>query len=404
MRHVGRAATAVLMSITLLAGTLGAGTATAAPDRERVQAAMNAAVAAGVTGVLAAVDDRHGDWEGSSGSGDIRSGRVPDPDGRFRIASTSKTFTATVVLTLAQDGRFDLDDPVGEYLPGLLPYPERITIRQLLQHTSGLPRDLPPGLTWRSAEEIDKERFHSFTPAEVVKAATSQPLRFEPGTSWAYSNIGYTVLAMLAERVSGKPLERLLAERVLRPAGLHDTLLVRNFPFVPHAAMRGYEQLYEPPRGLTDVTVYNYSRYFGSGSMLSTAEDLNRFYDALLRGKLLDGAMLAEMKKTVPALDSEGDYAGFDYGLGLLHLPGGTLCEGSPPLWGHNGSLPGYATWSMHDEHAGTQITTAANRNLSLSAEAHNARTRVMASAFCDTTPDVTTLNRIESGVLAPTA
>ncbi|WP_307849771.1 serine hydrolase domain-containing protein [Qaidamihabitans albus] len=380
MRHAIRKTATVLTCSALLAGALSTGTATAAtPDR--IQDAMDATVSAGMPGVLAVTADDGREWSGTSGVGDVRTERAPRTDGRIRTGSVSKTFTATLVLQLADEGRIGLDDRISEYLPGLLPYAEPITVRQLLQHTSGLPRDLPPEATWASLPEVDTERFTHFAPTKVVELSTRQPLLFEPGTDWRYSNTGYTVLALLVEKVSGQRMERLLKERVLRPLGLHRTALVRDFPFLPHAAARGYEQLYEPPRPLTDVTTYNYSRYFGSGSVISTAAELNRFFGALLGGELLSEGMLAQMKRTVPARNLEGDYAGFDYGLGLMRLPLEAMCPGEPAVWGHNGSLPGYGTWSMHSEDGDTRITTAVNQNITAPPSPW---TLVMVSAFCE--------------------
>ncbi|EHR49140.1 penicillin-binding protein, beta-lactamase class C [Saccharomonospora marina XMU15] len=384
MRHAVRFAATVISCAVIATVAPGIPSAAAPPGQADVRAAMDQAVETGTPGVIAAVVDHTGRWSAGSGVGDVHTGREPRQRGRFRIASVSKTFTATLVLQLVQEGRIGLDDPVAGHLPGLLPYPEPITVRQLLQHTSGLPRDLPPELGWQSLPEVDTERFVSLTPEQVVRSATADtPLRFEPGTSWAYSNIGYTVLAMLVEKITKQPIEVALADRILRPLRLFDTELVRDQPLLTRAAGHGYEQLYQPPRGLTDVTVYNYSRYFGSGSMVSTTTDVNRFFRALLRGRLLSADTLAQMKQTVPALDGNGEYAGFDYGLGLARLPLPPCGEGTF-VWGHDGSLPGFGTYSLHDESASTQITTVGTRNITAPIDSLVARFQVAAAAFCE--------------------
>jgi D-alanyl-D-alanine carboxypeptidase len=345
------------------------------------QAAMDATVRAGIPGMLAVARDSGRGWRGTSGVGDVRSGAKLDAEGRFRIGSVSKTFVATLVLKLVAAGRLRLDDPISNYLPGLLPYPEPITVRQLLQHTSGLPRDLAVQFSWATLEEVDTERFVHFDETEAVHDSTIQPLLFPPGTSWSYSNTGYNVLAMLVEKLTGKRLERALADGITGPLRLRDTFLPRDFPFVPDAATHGYEQLY--PTGLTDVTTYNYSRYFGAGDVISSASDLNRFFHALLGGDLLPPDLLSQMKTTVPALTPDGQYAGFDYGLGLMRIPLHGICGTDQVVWGHGGDVFGFNTWSMHTEHADQQITTLANQDLTAPPDAAGRRILVMVNEFC---------------------
>jgi D-alanyl-D-alanine carboxypeptidase len=371
----------VIIAVVLSVAVAGTPAAGAAVDRR--QAALDAVVAAGIPGMLGVAADPAGGWRGTSGVGDLRTGRRPDASGRFRIGSVSKTFIATLVLTLAGQGRLRLDDPVGRYLPGLLPYPQPITVRQLLQHTSGLPRDLAPQYTWTTLPEVDSERFVHFGEAEAVHDSTVQPLLFAPGTGWSYSNTGYNVLAMLAERVGHAPLERLLATDIAGPLRLRDTFLPRDFPLVPHPAVHGYEQLYPAPHPLTDLTVYNYSRYFGAGDIVSSAADLNRFFHALLGGKLLPAAMLRQMETTVPAVQ-DGVYTGFDYGLGLMRIDLGRICgAGGPVVWGHAGDVFGFNTWSLHTVRADEQISTSANWDLTAPLAAQLLRVRVAVNEFC---------------------
>src|SRR5882757_3002632 len=249
----------------------GAGTAGAATDPR--QTALDNAAQAGNIGIVAAASDPTGSWRGRAGVGDIATGAKPDTGGRFRIGSVSKTFTATLVLRLAAQGKLGLDDPISKYLPGLLPYPEPITIRQLLQHTSGLPRDLAPQYTWTTLAEIDTERFVHFGEVEAINDSTVQPLLFPPGTNWSYSNTGFNVLALLVEKLTGRRFEQVLADWITGPLRLRDTFLPRDFPLVPDPAMHGYEQLYPQPQGPTDVTAYNLTRYFGAGDIVSSTAD-----------------------------------------------------------------------------------------------------------------------------------
>ncbi|MEU5263095.1 serine hydrolase domain-containing protein [Amycolatopsis sp. NPDC021455] len=362
-----------------------AGTGTAAAETDPRQAALDSAVRAGNVGMIAIAADPAGRWRGRAGAGDVVTGAKPDIAGRFRVGSVSKTFTATLVLKLAAKGRLALDDPISKYLPGLLPYPEPITVRQLLQHTSGLPRDLAPEYTWMTLPEVDTERFVHFGEVEAIHDSTVQPLLFPPGTSWSYSNTGYNVLALLVEKLTGRRFEQVLADWITGPLHLTDTFLPRDFPFVPDPAVRGYEQLYPAPHGLTDVTAYNLSRYIGAGNIISSATDLNRFFHALLGGELLPAGLLAQMKTTVPWPGTNGRLG---YGLGLMRLSLAGICgPGAPDVWGHGGDVPGYNTWSMSDETGARRITVASSPDLTASPEAASGRVLVMVTEFC--TPDV---------------
>ncbi|MEU3627646.1 serine hydrolase [Amycolatopsis coloradensis] len=361
-------ACAALLSVTALP-------AAAAGKTDPRQTAMDVAVAAGIPGMVAVADD----FRGVSGVASIERPGKPDASGRWRVGSVSKVFVATLVLQLAGEKHVGLDEPVQRYLPGLLPYPEPITVRQLLQHTSGLPRDLLPEDSWATVTgpEVDTERFEHFDSDDQIRLSTKQPLQFKPGTSWAYSNTGYNVLGLLVEKTTRKPLERVLAERITGPLHLRDTSLPRDFPFLIGPAARGYEQLYDAPRGLTDVTTYNYSRYFGAGGVVSSGADLNRFFEALLGGRLLPADLLAQMKKTVPA-------DGMEYGLGLmkLNLKSAGICAEDITIWGHGGDLPGFNTLSFRDD-AGKNISTLATVDLTASPDAKLKRQLPMISEFC---------------------
>ncbi|GAA4541046.1 serine hydrolase domain-containing protein [Amycolatopsis samaneae] len=361
----------------VIGAALCTGTAHATTDPR--QAAMDAAVASGVPGMVAVAPD----WRGAGGVRQAGGTGKPDPSGRFRIASVSKSFVATLVLQLVGEHRVSLDDVVQDRLPGLLPYPEPITVRQLLQHTSGVPRDLAPEDGWGSLPEIDTERFVHFDAAEQVRLSTKQPLLFKPGTKWSYSNTGYNVLGLLVEKITHQPLARVLAGRITGPLGLRDTFHPGDFPFLPHAAAHGYEQLYPAPHARTDVTTYNYSRYFGAGQIVSSAGDLNRFFRALFDGKLLPPAQLAEMKKTVRAVDVTFGDMGLDYGLGLMKLDLGAACGKPAVVWGHAGDLPGFNTLSFVADSGPKQISTLATVDLTANKEQALKRQLPFVAEFC---------------------
>jgi D-alanyl-D-alanine carboxypeptidase len=338
--------------------------------------ALGQVVAGGVPGAYAAVVEQGDAWRGSAGVGDLRTGRAPDARGRIRVASVTKTFVATVVLQLVGEGRLGLDDPIADHLPGLLPYAEPITVRQLLSHTSGVPRDIAH---WQTIEEIDTKRWEAFTPPQLVRLATDGvALLFPPGTGFSYSNVGYTVLGMLVERLTGRALAGELERRVFRPLHLRDTSFPVYQPFLARPAARGYEQLYGET--LTDVTTYVWSRLWASGNMISSPDDLNRFFRALLGGRLLPDHLLAEMKDARP--ESIGP---FGYGLGLMNWP--SPC-GGPDWWGHGGDLPGYNTWSLHTTDLTRQVSAGMNQDITAPVATHQAMLlSVVPAALCDEVP-----------------
>jgi D-alanyl-D-alanine carboxypeptidase len=371
-----RRAGVVVGLVAVLAAGLVSG-AQASPGSP-VRDALGQVVAGGVPGAYAAVVDEGDTWRGSAGVGDLRTGRAPDARGRIRVASVTKTFVATVVLQLVGEGRLGLDDPVADHLPGLLPYAEPITVRQLLSHTSGVPRDIAH---WQTLEEVDTKRWEAFTPPQLVRLATDgQPLLFPPGTGFSYSNVGYTVLGMLVERVTGRSLAGELERRVFRPLHLRDTSFPTYQPFVVNPAARGYERLYGETAPLTDVTTYVWSRLWASGNLISSPDDLNRFFRALLGGHLLPDDLLAQMKDARP--ESIGP---FGYGLGLMHWP--SPCGGED-WWGHGGDLPGYNTWSLHTTDLTRQVSAGMNQDITAPAASHeNMVFTVIPSALCDEVP-----------------
>jgi D-alanyl-D-alanine carboxypeptidase len=329
---------------------------------ERAQAIVDA----GAPGVVIEVSDEDGARSGTAGVGNLRTGAEPDPDGRFRTGSLTKSFTATMVLQLVEEGLVDLDAPVDDYLPGLLPYEEPVTVRELLQHRSGLYNYAET--LWPDPQAVREGRFEHYEPSELVGIATAHPL--EP-TEFAYSDTGYIVLGMLIEEVTGNRIRTELAQRILRPVGLGETYLAGDFPLLPNPAMRGYEAVGQGP--LTDLTVYNMSVSWTTGAIVSTSDDLNRFYRALVTGELLGDEQLAQMQETVPA------FPGFAYGLGLA---GTEVC--GQQIWGHVGGAQGYLSYSFSSADGARQITVTANQSLTAAPEVSTAITEAIAAEFCE--------------------
>ncbi|MEV0423163.1 serine hydrolase domain-containing protein [Streptosporangium canum] len=323
----------VLVAVTVAAGGQGAGVR---PELERIVAGN------GATAALARVSDGDRTWSDAVGVRDIRRGGRPSPSGYFRIGSVTKTFVATVVLQLVDEGKVRLDEPIDQYLPGLVPDGEHITVRQLLNHTSHLHDYMSePGYStnrWRG-----DARFRSFQPRELLEVAFAKKLP-DDGL-WHYSNTNYVVLGLLVEKLTGRAYGAEVARRVLRPLGLRHTVVPGDRAGVPSPHAKGYE----PMPDLVDATRMNPSLDWAAGEMISTTADLERFMSALLGGRLTSAASLRAMRTTVKT------GAGFGYGLGLqaYTLPCGTV-------WGHSGELIGYQTFAFRAD-SGKALTMSIN-------------------------------------------
>ncbi|QQQ79300.1 beta-lactamase family protein [Saccharothrix sp. 6-C] len=373
MNRVVRRAVALAAGTVLFTGAAVTSAAAVPSSRAGLQAALDGAVAVGSPGAFAGVLDADGQWYGHSGVGSLAERGAPRPRGQFRAGSITKTVVATAVLQLVGEGRVRLEDRVQDRLPGLLPYAEPITVRQLLQHTSGIPFTE----RWDTPAEIDSTRWRHRTPDETIREGTEgKPLSFPPGRGVEYSNTNYAVLGKLVEELTGRSLHSELQRRVLDRAGMRDSYLPYRHPRVDRPAARGYEWLHGPDAAPTDVTDYEMSRFWGSGNLVSTVDDLNRFFRALLAGGLVPAAQAAEMRGTVPS-----GIAGLEFGLGLMRIPLPPGCA-APEIWGFNGSVPGYHTWTMHSPDARRQVTVGVTANLT-SPPAQDAALGAVFAEFC---------------------
>ncbi|MGW3683038.1 serine hydrolase domain-containing protein [Streptomyces prasinus] len=320
----------------------GTGDAVGTGDHRATRQAMQAAVDAGVPGVTVTARDRKGTWSATAGVGDLRTGQERSPHDRYRVGSVTKTFVATVLLQLEAEDRLSLDDTVDTWLPGLVTGNghdgTRITLRQLLNHTSGI-FDYTSGDEYSRAystkEGFFEHRYDTRTPGELVRMALAHEPYFEPGASWRYSNTNYVLAALVIEEATGSPYGEEVRRRVIEPLHLTATSVPGTRVSLPRPSSRAYSKLDSTATGPTyDVTRINPSRAFSAGEMISDSKDLNRFYRALLTGRLLPPEQLDEMTTTVPT------GTGADYGLGLMRMP---LSCGTT-IWGHSGSISGSRT------------------------------------------------------------
>ncbi|MCX4982637.1 serine hydrolase [Streptomyces sp. NBC_00572] len=354
------ALTACVGTVAAAPGPDAATTGPARVDPAKLRSAMDGVHRAGVPGVFGEVRDAGRTWRGASGVADLATGRPVDPGMRQRIASVTKTFTAAAVMQQVERGRIELDAPVGDYLPDLVPGERgrRITVRMLLNNTSGIPDYVPyafPSLQENSPTSLDDNRFREFRPAELIALGLAAPPTGEPGGPvGVYSNTNWLLLGQLLERVTGTTAERYITRHVIERAGLRHT----GFPDGPRIDgphPRMYEAMFgllDPPR---DYSVYNMS-WTGTGAgLVATMEDLNRFYAELLGGRIVGRASLAEMQRTIPVRALDGTM--INYGLGLHKV----VVPGCGTFWGHDGSVWGAGTISLIRADGRRQMSIAVN-------------------------------------------
>ena len=301
-------------------------------------------------GSLTHPDGSHDDYV--SGVGNVETGEEVPLDGEVRIGSNTKMFSAVTVLQLVEQGLVELDAPVENYLPGLV-HGEgidgaNITVRQLLQHTSGLPE-------YTDALAVDFKQFqHAYkSPRDLMDMALAQPALFSPGERWEYSNTNYIVLGLLVEKVTQRPLSEEITKRVIEPLDLQHTY----FPTVGEQGFRG-----DHPSGYHmeadgerfDVTTLDPSWAWAAGQIIASPSDLNEVNRAVLDGRLLSQESMTEMQKTVPMPYEDSLWQGSEYGLGLQRYP--LSCGGD--IWGHGGDIHGYETRNGVAED-GTAFTVA---------------------------------------------
>ncbi|MFG1795032.1 serine hydrolase domain-containing protein [Nocardia sp. NPDC049149] len=340
--------------------------------RAEVMQALDALVRAGAPGVQVVVTEQGRDWTASSGVGDIATGaRFPD-DGRVRIGSITKSFTATVLLQLVAEGKVELDAPVERYLPGVVPgNGGSVLVRNLLQHTSGLasPTDLPVPET---GEILN--RWRRFDTADLVRRVLALPPHFAPGAQAEYNNVNYLIAGMVIERVTGQPVDAETTHRIIEPLGLQATY----YPVAGETALRGPH-----PSGYLEVgnqhieyTDMDSSFYGAAGAMVSTGTEVNRFFTALLSGKLLPPAQLDEMKRSIVPLTNRNNRP---YGLGLA--PRYVSC--GKEVWGNSGTVPGFTTYNGVASDGRAVVVTLNQMAVDGGPDTDNAMMKAFETAVC---------------------
>ncbi|MFE9900883.1 serine hydrolase domain-containing protein [Streptomyces achromogenes] len=364
------AAAARLAAATPAAAPRGpAAAALPAPNTAGLAAVLRSVVAQGAPGALARIDDHGRTHRVTRGVADRVTGRAISTGDRFRIGSVTKTFTTVVLLQLVDEHRLALDAPVNRYLPGLLP-DDRITVRHLLSHRSGL-YDYSDDMFAASVSGFEAVRKKVFTYRQLVALSLKKPRTNAPGAAYAYSNTNFVVAGLLVEKLTGQPVRTAYRNRIVKPLKLTDTFYVHPDTAIPGRHTRGYLTPDRAGAPLVDATAQTVSWAQSAGAVISSARDLDVFYGALLRGRLLSAARLADMERFTKVNSTTA------YGLGLRRRD--LSCGVS--VYGHTGAVQGYYTYAFGTKDGGRTLTAMANT--SNNAKVLNTLAGALESAFC---------------------
>ncbi|MDF2827346.1 MAG: Serine-type D-Ala-D-Ala carboxypeptidase [Mycobacterium sp.] len=335
----------------------------------------------GIPGAIVLVrSSEKGDWRATFGLADVTGTAPPSVDDHVRIGSLTKTLTATVILQLQQEGRLAISDPISRFLPQV-PNGENITIRQLAEMRSGLYSYTgDPAF----AATLERRPETVWTPQQLLDVAFAHPPNAPPGSQYEYNNTNYVLLGLVIEELTGMSASDALRTRIFEPLGLRNTTLPaatdsglpaehpRGYMWGPNEAFEGplpqpqLEAALSGERRPDDHTDDNPSWAWTAGAVVSRAEDVADFTEAMVAGSLLDETTrqwrLANLKPMNAAATGVAAELGFGtYGFGL---------EGAGPMFGHPGNMVGFSGLAVHDPKAGNTVVVLATVYLTPQGEA----------------------------------
>ncbi|MGF1471057.1 MAG: serine hydrolase domain-containing protein [Rubrobacteraceae bacterium] len=344
------------------------------------------AMPGGPPGVIAVVQRGQHRETHSFGVADLQDERSLEIDDRMRLASTSKAFSGAVVLSLVSEGVLSLDDTIGKNLPGLPDAWSEVTLRQLLNHTSGLP-DFSQSQDF--LEALMEDPTQAPPPAELLGFVEDEPLNFEPGSQYEYSNSDNVTAGLMVEAVTGKTYEQQLQERVFRPIGLTETSLP-NGTSLKEPFIHGYGDPSDQPReDLSEAFAAGWA--WASGGMVSTPADLNNFVRHYVGGELFDTPTRSQQFRVFEGANSEPPGPGRNSaGLGIFRYE--TECG---TVWGHTGNTLGYTQFMAASPDGSRSVTVSVNAQISPREGApgvfralRNAETLAVCAALAEPSPD----------------
>jgi D-alanyl-D-alanine carboxypeptidase len=331
----------------------------AIPDKEVYQALLDGMTTQGVVGVTMSVfQPAAGMWLGAAGKADLHNNINMQACNISRVGSTVKMFTATTVLILSEEGKLNLDDKISSYLEGdvieKIENADKATIRQLLQHSSGIYNYIQD-LQFQTASTNDLIR--EWKAEDLLHYAYNKNAYFEPGEDVRYSNTGYILLGLLIEKIEGKPFYKVFEEKLFVPYGLTMTRFAATDP-VPDGIVRGYIDLYSNLQVIESTYFSGWDYYTADGGLISNPYDLSVFFQALMKGEILQPQSLAAMFSLMTPKEPDPDFFPISYGLGIFKIetPQGIA-------YMHSGDAIGYYANMLYFPEDSTTIVYAVNSN-----------------------------------------
>ena len=329
------------------------------PDHQQYQDLLNQIISDGVVGITMSVyKPQTGMWVGAAGMADLHNGVAMQSCNISRMGSTVKMFAAVTVLKLQEEGKLNLDDKISAYLHGEvidnLENADKATIRQLLQHSSGIYNYIQ-NLIFQTASTNDLIR--EWKPEDLLRYAYHKSAYFAPGEDVRYSNTNYILLGMLIEAIEGKPFYDVFEEKLFLPLGLTLTSFAAKDP-VPDGIVRGYIDIYSNLQVLESTYFSGWDYYTADGGLISNPYDMSRFFQALMYGQIINAASLDEMLTWQTPKDPDPEFYPIDYGLGIFKIE---TPQGFAYM--HSGDAIGYYANMIYFPDDSTTIVYAVNSN-----------------------------------------
>lgn len=334
-------------------------TSTTNPNQSKYQSVLNNMTSSGVVGVeMSVYDTKYGIWVGGSGKADLHNNIDIKPCNKTRVGSTVKMYTSTIILKLQEEGKLNLDDKISSYLQGdninKIQNAEKATIRQLLQHSSGIFNYIQ-SLQFQTASlnNLIKE----WRADDLLKYAYNKKAYFNPGDDVHYSNTNYILLGLLIEKIEGVPLYQVFDNKIITPLGLTNTQFAGKDP-VPNGIVRGYIDMYSNLQVIESTYFSGWDYYTADGGLISNPYDMNVFFRALMNGQIINSASLNEMLTWKTPMEEPTDFYKIHYGLGIFKIetPKGIA-------YMHSGDAIGYYANMIYFPDDSTTIVYSVNSN-----------------------------------------
>jgi D-alanyl-D-alanine carboxypeptidase len=329
------------------------------PDNTRYNSLLANLTSSGVPGILMSVYHQDkGLWLGACGKADLHNDVNMQSCNISRAGSTVKMFTAVTVLLMQEEGKLDIDDKISDYLEGdvinKIENAEKATIRQLLQHSSGIYNYIQ-STQFQTASLNDLIR--EWTSEDLLKYAYHKKAYFQPGEDVRYSNTNYILLGMLITKVEGKPFYKVFEEKLFNPLGLTLTSFAAEDP-VPDGIARGYIDIYSNLQVIESTYFSGWDYYSADGGLISNPCDLNNFFRSLMNGNVLNPNSMAEMLTWKAPKEQDPEFFNMWYGLGIFKMetPQGIA-------YFHSGDAIGYYCNMIYFPDDGTTVVYASNGN-----------------------------------------